>query len=124
MSMDPVRGVSQVSQVMEALRRKMSENLETLREAGRLPPTQQTRVRPARPQSAANLRKTITRRLSSVPESDPAFQQKSVNLGGNSGLDRSRARCRQPIRCPVGRSPSAEDSISPRPHPARGRFFS
>jgi ABC-type molybdate transport system substrate-binding protein len=53
MTMDPVRGVSQV---MDALRRTMSENIETLRRAGRLPPGQQASVQPARPQSAATLR--------------------------------------------------------------------
>jgi|SRR5215831_13534717 len=75
--MDPVRGVSQV---MEVLRRTMSENIETLRRAGRLPPGQQTGVQPARPQSAASLRRKVVRRLGSISENDPAFQQKAVSL--------------------------------------------
>jgi hypothetical protein len=75
--MDPVRGVSQV---MDALRRTMSENIETLRRAGRLPASQQTGVHPARPGSATDLRRKVTRRLRSISESDPAFQQKTVGV--------------------------------------------
>lgn len=77
MSLDPVRGVSQV---MEALRRTMSENLEKLRQAGRLPPGQQTGLQRARPESTTDLRRKVTRRLRSIPEGDPAFQQKTVGL--------------------------------------------
>ncbi len=75
--MDPIHSVSQV---MDALRRKMSENLETLRLAGRLPLYQRTTARPTRARSPADLRRVAARRVGSVSENDPAFQQKTALL--------------------------------------------
>ena len=75
--MDPINSVSQV---MDALRRRMSENLETLRASGRLPLAEGTSARAPRPKSAADLRKAVMRRVGSVPQADPAFHQKTAML--------------------------------------------
>ncbi len=75
--MDPINSVSQV---MDALRRKMSENLETLRLSGKLPAGQGTAARPARARSPADLRRTVGRRVGSVSDNDPAFHQKTAIL--------------------------------------------
>ena len=75
--MDPINSVSQV---MEALRRRMSENLETMRLSGRLPLGSGTTAQAARPKSAADLRTAVMRRVSSVSENDPAFDRKTAAL--------------------------------------------
>ena len=78
MSMDPVNAVSQV---MDALRRRMAENLETLRASGRLPAAARgSSVRSTPARSAADLRKTVMRRVASVQQNDPAFHQKTALL--------------------------------------------
>jgi len=72
--------INSVSQVMEALRRRMSENLETLRAQGKLPAAERSPLRAARPKSAADLRKTVMRRVGLIPETDPAFDRKTATL--------------------------------------------
>jgi hypothetical protein len=74
---DPIQNVAQV---MEVLRRKMFENLETLRTSGRLPLAAGSGAGTTRLKSPADLRKNVMRRVGSISESDPAFEQKTAML--------------------------------------------
>lgn len=70
--------VDQVSHVMQALRRRMAENMRALRGAGRVPYQGDVELAGAAEPPTSTLRREIARRLKLVAPDDPRHRHKSA----------------------------------------------
>jgi hypothetical protein len=72
--------VNNVSQVMQILRRQMSENLEKLRQTGKLADAEAAVLGPSGRRTEISSRQALTRKIKSISADDPRFLHKAANV--------------------------------------------